>query len=233
MLRQAVADGWRGLTVVLSGQGATGATLVRVCDEPVLGPETALWIGVDHDHDLRGPARVTLRLGHAHDGPLPEELSLDLRLAAVRALVRETARTGSAGFVEVCPHGETSARRGVICLHRARDLLRTAAATAGEWSGADPGGGLASVLPWRLERDPCIPQLVGGARIGDAPALVVLAGTVTEDLSEGSFEILERPRDVRKRALLESAWGLGRVTVAEVALGVRTRVTSIRTRALA
>lgn len=233
MLLRAIADGWRGLTVVPSGRGATGMTLVRVCDEPVLGPDAALWIGAEHDLGLRGPAQVTLRLGNARTGPLAERVSLDLRLAAVRSLVREAGRTGSAGLVEVCARDGVPALRGAICLHPARDLLRTAVATAGEWSARDPGDGLASALPWRLERDPRLPQLVGGARIGDPPALVVLAGTVTAELGGSSVEALERPRDVRERALVESAWDLGRITVAEVAVGALARVTWIRSRALA
>ncbi len=207
-LREAVAGGWRGLTVVRAHDEPFWPMLVRVADGPALGADAAVWIGAANDGTTQVPARIVARIGSSRRGPGDGRLLLDLRLAAVRRLVSDMARAGAVPLVEVSRADDEAVPAGCICLHPARDLMRAAAAMAGEWHADDPGRGLPSSICRHLERDARVPRVVPGARIGDPPALVVPAG------SPGCGP---PPPPA----------GHDRLTVAEVALGPRACVTAL------
>ena len=211
--------------------GPAALTLVRVAEGERLGDDAVLWVGAC---DTAEGHHLTVRLGRsaqgaAHAGP---PLVLDLRLAPSRRIVREMAAGGGIDLIEVAGPGDDGTHAGRIALGPARDLFLTAAARAGEWCAGDPSRGLASSIPWRLERDPHVPQLVPGARLGDAPVLLVPAGGAPASLDAAAIAALAPRGTLAQRRLLGQALSRRALTLAEVALGPRPALVALRPLAL-
>ena len=166
-LRDAIARGWRGLTIVTGRDDGRPVTLVRAGEPASMGAAGGLRIGLCAGRHGPVPDRLALRLGDG-DGM---QLSLDLRLAGVRALVRSLA---AAGRLVLADASGVPARR--VSIAPAAEAMRLACARAGEWYADDPGGGLVPAMRWRLEADGSMPRLMSGARRGDPPVLAIPAG---------------------------------------------------------
>ena len=155
---------------------------------------------------------------------------LDLRLSAVRGLVRAMARAAELPLIDLSGACAVSARTAGIALGLAAGMLRAASARAGEWHATDPDGGLAASIRFRLERSGRLPRLMSGARLADPPALVVPPGGP----GAGRVGLADLAGAIPagcalQSELLERAGPCGRLTVAEVALGHRAVLTAVRT----
>lgn len=224
LVRDAAAAGWAGLTVVRTLDARAVPTLVRAGGAAGPGDVAGLLLEPGGDDGDGVPSTLTVHLGRSPEHPSGDHLTLDLRLAGVRALVREMAAAEAVPFVDLGPRGRWM-RRTTTCraidLGPARDLLTTCVALAGEWAGSDADHGLVATVPRRLASDLRVPQLVPGARFGDAPAMVVLAGSVVRGWAG-------RPGSCMEHRLREDAHIRDELTLVEVAAGPRPCVTSVR-----
>ncbi len=221
-LREAVARGWRGVTLACAGAASGRAALVRA--RPGERSDGAARVRLC---PLRTAAGVPRGLALHVAGADPAPLVLDLRLAGVRALLRGLAAAGGIPVIDLGGDGYPVSMRRVD-LRQASELLREVAMSAGEWSAADPGGPLARSLRWRVEAAPSVPLLAAGCRHGDPPVLVVPAGGAAPVPSLADLAAALAPGDAPCRGFLVSALRARRLTLAEVALGPEPLVTALR-----
>lgn len=182
-IREAIGDGWAGVTMVAPRLGAGTPTLVCAAPRHLLGALQGGGLALDVPTVSSAPGSRALHIrlephGEGARAQRPLEMVLDLAFAEARALIGGAVERGGVDLMWVASEPPHPAARESIALEPAEvDALAGAVARAAEWHAAIP-------LPLGLDEDRWrraardAPALVDAARGPGEVILVVPAGTL-------------------------------------------------------